>query len=769
MAVAIASASLLEAEAHFSPQPLVDRVLRESTSVTAAPKWHGPGHWATVAHHAQILGDETGADPMVTWLFGLLHDSQRLRDTKDPGHPARAAIYARRLYKEGKLPLNRKQFGTLDKAIMEHMDGHRSEDPTIGTCWDADRLHHPRTGTAVDVTKLSTKAGHELAPHVTGAYSPKTILELAPGTASLREARKWGRREGKPTPKREAKKVRRKGMLSDKQMAELRKAAKVSAEKRKARAAHKAGGRKIGRAYAQVRDLPVGSEVRFSDPRHPDLWATVIDHSRTKKGAWRSLVHVHATGEIMQVPHQQVHHVRKPRSRSEARGRLMMARLVAGGRRGELGHLDPSDFERRQASTRQRQVEEALAQVGWTPPAKEGLKAEDLQPEERIRRPWEPKSREEWEAEHPRELYEVEEGLDPGAQIPLFARTERLHTMGTAKEHPAFDPFEASSRYRVGRSSHGEDYAHPRKLHVGDEIRFYREEAPGRSRKPPPLRRRVPKDWRDEPSLVPRKKLERIRAREEAHVRTRIRLREVERGIEREKAQKRAEEATLTWTGRGFAEFHATATPGMADRPSGTGAGRHGIVLANDPAGDAVEVYSPDSRKVERVPYQHVHHMRLLGVSDRLEGARAVPGERGTQLRGKIAADRKRRELIVHEDGLPAFVRTATYRMGIPKRDQRGRIVKKRAYEAVVDEHGQPVIDQKTGEQKRRYLGEVPVHERLQMGFPDGGTTYPSAPDDEQVLSPSTASERRRGETHDAGGVTPYYEFTDSNGELRED
>ncbi len=45
----------------------------------------------------------------------------------------------------------------------EHTFGLCSDDPTVGVCWDADRLHLPRVGTTVDPELISTAAALDAA------------------------------------------------------------------------------------------------------------------------------------------------------------------------------------------------------------------------------------------------------------------------------------------------------------------------------------------------------------------------------------------------------------------------------------------------------------------------------------------------------------------------------------------------------------------------------------------------------------------------------
>jgi uncharacterized protein len=49
------------------------------------------------------------------------------------------------------------------EALTYHADGLVSEHPTIGCCWDADRLDLPRCGIRVDPVMLSTPAARRRA------------------------------------------------------------------------------------------------------------------------------------------------------------------------------------------------------------------------------------------------------------------------------------------------------------------------------------------------------------------------------------------------------------------------------------------------------------------------------------------------------------------------------------------------------------------------------------------------------------------------------
>ena len=108
---------------------------------------HGEEHWRCVASSGLWLaGQDEGADRAVVFCFGLLHDTRRENESYDPGHGARAAVYARELAAADALPLTGDQLELLCHAIELHSDGLVSEDDTVAACWDADRLHLPRVG-----------------------------------------------------------------------------------------------------------------------------------------------------------------------------------------------------------------------------------------------------------------------------------------------------------------------------------------------------------------------------------------------------------------------------------------------------------------------------------------------------------------------------------------------------------------------------------------------------------------------------------------------
>lgn len=126
---------------------------------------HGEEHWRSVAATGLALAERVaGCDHDLVLCFGLLHDTRRENDAYDPGHGPRAALYARELAVAGRLVLGDERLELLCHAIELHSDGQVSPDPTVGVCWDADRLHLPRVGVDPDPARFSTALAHGAEP-----------------------------------------------------------------------------------------------------------------------------------------------------------------------------------------------------------------------------------------------------------------------------------------------------------------------------------------------------------------------------------------------------------------------------------------------------------------------------------------------------------------------------------------------------------------------------------------------------------------------------
>ena len=122
---------------------------------------HGIRHWARVLENGTRLAGRTGADRRVVELFALFHDSRRDNDGSDPGHGARGAELAKTLHDQGDLGLSDAQAERLCFACQRHTDGLTEADPTVATCWDADRLDLGRVYITPDPRYLCTAAAKD--------------------------------------------------------------------------------------------------------------------------------------------------------------------------------------------------------------------------------------------------------------------------------------------------------------------------------------------------------------------------------------------------------------------------------------------------------------------------------------------------------------------------------------------------------------------------------------------------------------------------------
>jgi uncharacterized protein len=122
---------------------------------------HGPSHWQRVDAFGQNIAESSGADLIVVRLFALLHDSCRQDDGADLDHGPRAAEMLDRIVPTV-FAIDLGRFGLLKEAIRLHTSGLTTNDPTIGTCWDADRLDIGRVGMTPNEKYMSTEAGKDM-------------------------------------------------------------------------------------------------------------------------------------------------------------------------------------------------------------------------------------------------------------------------------------------------------------------------------------------------------------------------------------------------------------------------------------------------------------------------------------------------------------------------------------------------------------------------------------------------------------------------------
>lgn len=123
---------------------------------------HGEAHWQRVHTNGLRLAESSGADVVVVEYFAALHDACRFDDGYDAEHGARAAELVRAL-DPTLLPLDDARRELLAQACLGHTTERSSDEPTIGTCWDADRLDLLRVGITPSARYLSTEAARDPA------------------------------------------------------------------------------------------------------------------------------------------------------------------------------------------------------------------------------------------------------------------------------------------------------------------------------------------------------------------------------------------------------------------------------------------------------------------------------------------------------------------------------------------------------------------------------------------------------------------------------
>lgn len=112
---------------------------------------HGLWHWENVYHNGIELASAARkngvrSDGNVIHLFALFHDACRVNENEDPQHGLRGANLMLKLYQKGLFEATDAQIRLLHFACASHTDGAVHANPTIGICWDADRLDLHRVG-----------------------------------------------------------------------------------------------------------------------------------------------------------------------------------------------------------------------------------------------------------------------------------------------------------------------------------------------------------------------------------------------------------------------------------------------------------------------------------------------------------------------------------------------------------------------------------------------------------------------------------------------
>ena len=125
--------------------------------------YHSLAHWRQVEFNGLLLAPVTGADITVVRLFALFHDCKRQDDAYDGEHGERGAAFAKQCFEEKRLDITQEQFNKLYHACRMHTHERASDDATVNTCYDADRLDLGRVGIPLNPEKMATSFGKKLA------------------------------------------------------------------------------------------------------------------------------------------------------------------------------------------------------------------------------------------------------------------------------------------------------------------------------------------------------------------------------------------------------------------------------------------------------------------------------------------------------------------------------------------------------------------------------------------------------------------------------
>jgi uncharacterized protein len=151
-------------KAHAGTSPLTSLINAASSYGTS---WHsalhGETHSMRVAMNGLALAKrDAKIDGLTVLAFAILHDFMRFGDGTDLNHGERAAQWIDRLASQLSF-LGANRLVELRLAVHAHAWGETTELPTIGACWDADRLDLWRCEMVPDPSLMSTRVGKDAA------------------------------------------------------------------------------------------------------------------------------------------------------------------------------------------------------------------------------------------------------------------------------------------------------------------------------------------------------------------------------------------------------------------------------------------------------------------------------------------------------------------------------------------------------------------------------------------------------------------------------
>ena len=149
---------------------LINEIKQFSRAEWSLGVCHGVSHWERVERNGLLLATDE-VNLIVVRLFAYLHDKWRLDDGEDLDHGKRASENLLQLRDTLLQWLTDEEFELLRKACEQHTVCHSTGNPTIDTCFDADRLDLMRVGITSDSEIMATERGKFYATNIEQFYA----------------------------------------------------------------------------------------------------------------------------------------------------------------------------------------------------------------------------------------------------------------------------------------------------------------------------------------------------------------------------------------------------------------------------------------------------------------------------------------------------------------------------------------------------------------------------------------------------------------------
>ena len=132
---------------------------------------HGLSHWRRVERNGILLCAENGKirkdiNIKVVRFFAYLHDKCRLDNWTDIEHGVRSADMLPTIRNTILKDFTDEEVSLLERACRYHTTEHRTGNPTIDVCFDADRLDLGRVGIVPNPKRMATEQGAYYAENI---------------------------------------------------------------------------------------------------------------------------------------------------------------------------------------------------------------------------------------------------------------------------------------------------------------------------------------------------------------------------------------------------------------------------------------------------------------------------------------------------------------------------------------------------------------------------------------------------------------------------